>query len=75
MVNIYPEEAERTGWVPMRKGVARPLMQWKLADLLKVAKVANWFPKRPEFERRLQNPRVRARLSFRICMAVFNEGR
>jgi hypothetical protein len=44
MVNVYPEEAERTGCVPMRKGVARPLMQWKLADLLKVAKAANWLP-------------------------------
>ena len=28
MVNAYPEEAELTGCVPMRKGVARPLMQF-----------------------------------------------
>jgi hypothetical protein len=44
MVNVYAEEAERTGCVPMRKGVAQPLMQWTLADLLKVAKAANWLP-------------------------------
>ena len=44
MINVYPEEAELTGCVPMRKGVARPLMQWRLADLLKVAKAAHWLP-------------------------------
>jgi hypothetical protein len=44
MVNCYSEEAERTDCVPTRKGVARPLMDWGLADLLKVAKAANWLP-------------------------------
>jgi hypothetical protein len=44
MVNCYPEEAELTGLVPTRKGVGRPLLEWDLADLLKVAKAANWLP-------------------------------
>jgi hypothetical protein len=44
MINAYPEEAERTDCVPTRKGVALPLMQWKLVDLLRVAKAANWLP-------------------------------
>jgi|SRR6266540_1542482 hypothetical protein len=44
MVNCYPEEAERTRLVPMTKGVKRPLLQWNLADLLNVAKAANWLP-------------------------------
>ena len=44
MVNCYPEEAERTGCVPMRKGIKRPLLDWTLADLLKVAKAAQWLP-------------------------------
>jgi hypothetical protein len=39
MVNCYPEEAELTGLAP--KG---PLLKWELADLLKVAKAANWLP-------------------------------
>jgi hypothetical protein len=44
MVNCYPEEAELTGLVPIRKGVGRPLLKWILVDLLKVAKAANWLP-------------------------------
>jgi hypothetical protein len=44
MVNIYSDEAERTGCVPRRKGVALPLMDWTLAHLLKVAKAAKWLP-------------------------------
>jgi hypothetical protein len=44
MVNCYPEEAQRTGLVPRKKGVERPLLTWGLADLLKVAKAANWLP-------------------------------
>ena len=44
MVNCYSEEAERTGVVPKKKGVVKPLMDWTLADLLKVAKAAEWLP-------------------------------
>lgn len=44
MVNCYPEEAELTGLVPAKKGVGRPLLEWSLVDLLKVAKAASWLP-------------------------------
>jgi len=44
MVNCYTEEAELTGLIPMRKKVGRPLLEWDLADLLRVAKAANWLP-------------------------------
>ncbi len=44
MVNCHPEEAELTGRIPMKKGVGRPLLEWNLADLLKIAKAANWLP-------------------------------
>jgi hypothetical protein len=44
MVNCYSEEAEQTGAVPTRNKVMRPLLEWNLADLLRVAKAANWLP-------------------------------
>ena len=42
MANAHPDEAEAT--IPKKKGQGRPLLEWKLADLLKVAKAANWLP-------------------------------
>jgi hypothetical protein len=45
MVNCYPEDVERTGLFPIRKGVGRPLLEWNLADLLRVAAAANWLPR------------------------------
>ena len=44
MINVYPEEAERTGKAPSRKGAPRPLLDWRFSDLLRVAKAANWLP-------------------------------
>jgi hypothetical protein len=44
MVNCYPEETENTGATPMKKGQPKPLLDWMLADLLKVAKAAQWLP-------------------------------
>ena len=44
MVNIFDDEAERTGKIPLRKGKPKPLLEWDLADLLKVAKAAQWLP-------------------------------
>jgi hypothetical protein len=37
-------DEELTGLIPMRKKVGRPLLEWDLADLLRVAKAANWLP-------------------------------
>jgi hypothetical protein len=44
MINCYPEEAERTGVAPKTKGRPKPLLDWMLADLLRVAKAAQWLP-------------------------------
>lgn len=44
MVNIYTDEAEQTGQAPRKKGQIKPLLDWNLAELLRVAKAANWLP-------------------------------
>ena len=44
MVNCYDDQAALTGHAPMKAGRIRPLLDWSLADLLKVAKAANWLP-------------------------------
>jgi hypothetical protein len=44
MVNAYSEEAETTGQAPMKKGQPKPLLDWTLADLVRVAKATNWLP-------------------------------
>lgn len=40
----FPEEAEQTGKVPIKNGKPKPLIDWTLADLLRVAKAAQWLP-------------------------------
>jgi hypothetical protein len=44
MIDVYSEEAERTGKVPISKGRPKPLLKWDLAELLAVAKAAGWLP-------------------------------
>jgi hypothetical protein len=44
MVNVYADEAEQTGQAPQKNGQIKPLLAWNLAELLKVAKAANWLP-------------------------------
>lgn len=44
MVNIFPEETEQTGHLPLAKGKPKPLLDWNLAELLKVAKATKWLP-------------------------------
>ncbi len=44
MINIYGDEAEQTGKVPMYKGNIKPLLSWKFIELLRVAKAAGWLP-------------------------------
>ena len=46
MVDIYADEVLATGQAPMRRGAVKPLLEWSLADLLRVAKAANWLPSR-----------------------------
>lgn len=44
MVNIYSQEAEQTGKVPIKKGKPKPLLDWQFIELLRVAKAAQWLP-------------------------------
>jgi hypothetical protein len=44
MINCYPEEAEQTGKLPRDSRKRRKLLKWDFADLLAVAKAANWLP-------------------------------
>lgn len=44
IVSVYPEEAEATGRVPMSRGQPKPLLNWSLLELLRVAKCARWLP-------------------------------
>lgn len=44
MVDCFPEEAEATGHCPVTRGKLRPLLEWNLAELLRVAKAAKWLP-------------------------------
>lgn len=44
IVNVYAEEVEAAGRVPTSGGTPKPLLKWKLQDLLTVAKRAGWLP-------------------------------
>jgi len=44
MVNVFPEEAAATGRLPKKDGKAKPLLNWDLSALLKVANAAGWLP-------------------------------
>jgi hypothetical protein len=44
MVNVFADEAEATAKLPTKKGKPKPLLDWDLAELLRVAKAANWLP-------------------------------
>jgi hypothetical protein len=49
MTNIYPDEAIATGKCPQRKGVIKPLLEWNLSELIRVAKAAGWLPSSLEY--------------------------
>jgi hypothetical protein len=44
MVNIYSEEAIGTGKCPHKKKTIKPLLEWNLGELLRIAKAAGWLP-------------------------------
>jgi hypothetical protein len=44
MVDAHENVAVETGQAPMRKGQIKPLLDWNFAELLRVAKAANWLP-------------------------------
>ncbi|MBU6418215.1 MAG: hypothetical protein KGQ79_00610 [Proteobacteria bacterium] len=43
MVNVYADEVEVSGAALVKKGEIRPLMDWGLSELIKVAKTTKWF--------------------------------
>jgi hypothetical protein len=49
MVNAFPDEAIATGKVPHRNKAVKPLLEWNLAELLRVAKAAGWLPAALEY--------------------------
>jgi hypothetical protein len=44
MANAYPEEAVATDQVPQRKQRVKPLVDWTLSELVRVARSAAWLP-------------------------------
>jgi hypothetical protein len=44
MINVYSDETEQTGKIPMKKGRPKPLLDWQFVELLRVAKAAHWLP-------------------------------
>lgn len=49
MVNIYQKEARATGVAPRREANIKPLLEWKLVELLRVAKAARWLPSQLQY--------------------------
>ena len=44
MVCCYPDEATACRGLPHQKGSIKPLRQWRLAELLSIAKQLSWLP-------------------------------
>jgi hypothetical protein len=44
MVAAYPKEAAATNKLPRQKKTTKPLLEWHLGELLRVAKAAGWLP-------------------------------
>lgn len=44
MINAYPNEAAATNTLPQHKKKVKPLLEWHLGELLRVAKAAEWLP-------------------------------
>lgn len=50
MINAYPHEAMATNKCPRtKKKIVKPLIDWKLTELLRVAKAAEWLPSGLEY--------------------------
>ena len=44
MVEVFADDAEKTGKIPTKKGRPKSLVDWDLGELLRVAKAAKWLP-------------------------------
>ena len=49
MVNAYPDEASATNKLAQQDKATKPLVKWNLAELLRVAKAADWLPSALEY--------------------------
>ena len=49
MINAYPDDAMATNKLPRQKKAIKPLLNWNLAELLRVAKAAEWLPSGLEY--------------------------
>jgi hypothetical protein len=58
MVNAYSDEAAATNKLPRRKKELKPLVEWHLSELLRVAKAANWLPSALEYGRDEWNDKI-----------------
>jgi hypothetical protein len=44
MIDVYADETQKTGKIPMLKDKPQPLLKWDLGQLLTIAKAAGWLP-------------------------------
>jgi hypothetical protein len=51
MVAAYPKEAMATNKLPKQKKTIKPLLDWNLGELLRVAKAASWLPAALEYDK------------------------
>lgn len=49
MIGAHPDDAIATNKLPRRKKVIKPLLDWNLGELLRVAKAAEWLPSGLEY--------------------------
>jgi hypothetical protein len=59
MVNVFSDEVEQTGKIPLKKGKPKPLLEWQFVELLRVAKAAQWLPSALNLEDRWNNRKAR----------------
>jgi hypothetical protein len=49
MITAYPDDAMAANKLPRQKKAIKPLLHWNLAELLRVAKAAEWLPSGLEY--------------------------
>jgi hypothetical protein len=59
MITAYPDDAMATNKLPRQKKSIKPLLDWNLAELLRVAKAAEWLPSGLEMAKTIGTQRKR----------------
>jgi hypothetical protein len=59
MVNVYSDEVDQTGKVPMVQGKPKRLLDWQYVELLRAAKAAQWLPSALNLQDRWSNRKAR----------------